>query len=243
MKSEHMLKWMFSESADMKGGRVSKHTRREHESRYELALPYVEGKDVLDLGCGYGYGSYILSQKARSVMGVDNSHQGIVTAKERYKEVKNIDFWESDAFDFLANSSAKFDVVVLFEFIEHVTNQEELIELIWKVLKPKGRIFVSTPNRRYTFFRHNPYHPRELQYQELIDLLDRHFTLDIQKGQTPGLLMLIPLHYAIMTFFTSKLGIYRKFISLNDRPGSSRTLIVSGTKKETVSAVEVTVIK
>src|SRR5213082_3394273 len=44
-----------------------------HFKRYEFALPYSAGRDVLDAGCGVGYGSALLAERARNVVGVDRS--------------------------------------------------------------------------------------------------------------------------------------------------------------------------
>ena len=55
----------------------------EHLHRYMLAAKFAEGKTVLDIACGEGYGTYILSQVAKSVIGVDISKETIAAAKEK----------------------------------------------------------------------------------------------------------------------------------------------------------------
>jgi len=53
----------------------------EHRARYEFAKKFVERMRVLDLGCGEGYGSIMLSEVAQSVVGVDRDIQAINHAK------------------------------------------------------------------------------------------------------------------------------------------------------------------
>ena len=55
-----------------------------HLKRYEFARPYAEGKDVLDAGCGVGYGTAFLAETARRAVGVDISRDAIAYARRRY---------------------------------------------------------------------------------------------------------------------------------------------------------------
>src|SRR4030042_1982829 len=54
--------------------------------RYFYASRYCRGKKVLDSGCGYGWGSYIISQIAKKVIGVDKNKKAIVFAKKHFKD-------------------------------------------------------------------------------------------------------------------------------------------------------------
>ena len=58
----------------------------EHASRYFFALPYVEGKSVLDIACGTGYGIGLLKGKARFVVGVDVDATAAQEAREECSE-------------------------------------------------------------------------------------------------------------------------------------------------------------
>lgn len=62
--------------------------RAEHLHRYWLAVDLVRGRDVLDVACGEGYGSFLLSQAARSVTGADVSAEVIEHARNTYHRDK-----------------------------------------------------------------------------------------------------------------------------------------------------------
>ena len=57
----------------------------EHWHRYLIASRFVAGKRVLDIACGEGYGSALLSQTAASVVGVDISADAVQHASEAYR--------------------------------------------------------------------------------------------------------------------------------------------------------------
>ena len=84
-------------------------------------------------------------------------------------------------------SNGSFDLVVCFEAIEHVQEQRELIEGIARVMRPDGLVVLSTPDRdAYNAVIHdpNPFHLRELNRAELLDLLQPHFPHVALWGQT-----------------------------------------------------------
>src|SRR5450631_1439685 len=55
-----------------------------HFKVYQFLLQFVAGKDVLDVGCGTGYGSDYLASAARSVIGIDLSSRAVAFARKRY---------------------------------------------------------------------------------------------------------------------------------------------------------------
>ena len=229
------MRRLFIENADIVGDpKVSAHMRREHQVRYELTLPYAQGKTVLDLGCGYGYCAAMLAQTAKAVTGVDLNSQAIDVARDRYRHVTNLEFIQANILDFLEATTLTFDIVVLFEVIEHVEAQEELLRRIWQATKEGGRLFLSTPNRLKTpFYRKNPYHVRELSPDELREIVGKRFPIDLVKGQILGLWAFFPQSFVAPV--TSKLGIHERVVRLNDRPKNSMTLVVSGVRKAAIS--------
>ncbi|MBD8697843.1 glycosyltransferase [Stenotrophomonas sp. CFBP 13718] len=151
--------------------------RQEHLHRYAWCLPLVEGKDVLDVASGEGYGSAMLASRARSVRGVDISHDAVAHASERYADVANLEYLQGSAAAIpLPNDSV--DVVVSFETIEHLYEQEEMMSEIRRVLRPDGVMVMSSPNKEVYSDRagyHNEYHVKELYLEEFHSLVGRHF--------------------------------------------------------------------
>nr|VFK79275.1 MAG: Glycosyltransferase, GT2 family [Candidatus Kentron sp. SD] len=148
----------------------------EHLHRYTIAKDLVTGKNVLDIACGEGYGSAILASSAKHVIGVDISDETIHHAKSTYKR-NNIEFHRGSCTDIPLDDNS-VEVVVSFETIEHISGQELMLEEIYRVLEPNGLLILSSPNRPiYNQFRNesNPYHVRELDFNELNDLLTKFF--------------------------------------------------------------------
>jgi glycosyltransferase involved in cell wall biosynthesis/ubiquinone/menaquinone biosynthesis C-methylase UbiE len=150
--------------------------RLEHYHRYALVIDLVLGKDVLDLACGEGYGSSLMSEKARSVVGVDVSPEAIQHATNVYHH-QNLMF-QIDRADKLNLADASFDVVVSFETIEHLNEQEEMLTEIRRVLRPQGILIISSPNREIyadAAGHHNEFHVKELNFTEFDQLLKNKF--------------------------------------------------------------------
>lgn len=150
--------------------------RAEHLHRYRLACTLAEGKDVLDVACGEGYGTDLLAKVARSVTGVDVSSEAIEHAIARYHRPQ-LRFLVGDCAA-LPCEDMSFDLVVSFETIEHHERHEEMMREIRRVLRPGGVLMISSPNRpEYdrTLTEPNLYHVKELDFEEFATLLRAHF--------------------------------------------------------------------
>jgi SAM-dependent methyltransferase len=150
----------------------------EHYHRYLWAQPLVAGRRVLDLGSGEGFGAALLADVASSVTGIDIDPQTVEHSRANYTAA-NLEFVVGSATDLSAFGDASFDVVVAFEVIEHVAEQEQVLAEIARVLAPGGLLVVSTPERQaYSDDRDfvNPYHERELTQAEFTALLGAHFS-------------------------------------------------------------------
>jgi 2-polyprenyl-3-methyl-5-hydroxy-6-metoxy-1,4-benzoquinol methylase len=146
-----------------------------HIATYQFALKYVQGKRVLDYGCGSGYGSQMLSSLADKVIGVDVSVEAIEFANRNYSS-GNIIFK-----DISELGDEKFDVITSFQVIEHVTDDKEYIRKLKKMLNPDGCLLISTPdkkNRLFNFIQKpwNVFHLREYSGTSLTNLLLNYFT-------------------------------------------------------------------
>lgn len=152
----------------------------EHLQRYYAAQKLVAGKDVLDAACGEGYGSYILSEKAKSVVGIDIDQETVDRANIKYGTKENLEYKQGSIAELKMIPDASKDVVVSFETIEHVPReiQQDFIKEIKRVLRPDGFMIMSTPNKkeytdRYNF--HNQFHVAEFYVEEFIDFLKQEF--------------------------------------------------------------------
>jgi SAM-dependent methyltransferase len=145
-----------------------------HRKRYEFALPLCEGRDVLDAGCGVGYGTAFLAGRARSVVGVDLDRDAIAYAQRRYA-APNVDFRTGDV-QALDLPDDAVDVVCSFETIEHVPDREAFLAEVRRVLRPGGAFVVSTPRAERTELRPaNPFHEVELAPADFEALLRTRF--------------------------------------------------------------------
>src|SRR4051812_38470215 len=91
----------------------------EHWHRYLYAERLVEGKSVLDVACGEGYGSHWMARRAERVVGVDISEEAIAHARVRYPG-RNLSFLQGGVDLLPLEGVGLFDVVTSFETIEHI---------------------------------------------------------------------------------------------------------------------------
>lgn len=147
----------------------------EHYHRYFFAANLVAGKHVLDIASGEGYGTHILAQSAARAAGVDISPEAVANATKNYAG-ENLSFLEGSAVA-IPLPDASVDVVVSFETLEHLHEQEKMLQEIRRVLRDDGLLIMSTPNRRiYRAHGDNEFHVKELDQEEFIALLAGQFT-------------------------------------------------------------------
>lgn len=134
---------------------------------YEIVAEQDLGR-VLEIGCGEGYGIPILLQKASSYVGVDKN--GFLIRSLRDQNLPNATFHHHYAPPLQEIESNSVDTVVCFQVIEHIKEDGKLVSEIKRVLKPNGKLFLTTPNAEKTVSR-NPWHIREYSSTQLMKLL------------------------------------------------------------------------
>jgi SAM-dependent methyltransferase len=159
----------------------------EHWHRYQFADLFCEGRKVLDIASGEGYGSHFLSQNAQAVVGVDISQESVDHASSRYRR-ENLTYMVGEAGNIPIEVDHSFDVVVSFETIEHIDEEQQRAFLaeVKRLLAPKGVFIVSTPNKAlYSDAPHykNEYHIKEFYEAEFREFLGKRFANIVLLGQ------------------------------------------------------------
>lgn len=145
-----------------------------HLYAYELAAKYIKKTDnVLEIGCGTGYGTDILSKTGASIYAIDVDQETIKSCSQQYQR-DNIKFNIYDG-ENINLSEQSFDVIVSFQVIEHVSQEQRFLKNIYRLLKPEGIFFLTTPNKDYRLVvgqkPWNPHHLREYDEATLSNLI------------------------------------------------------------------------
>lgn len=148
----------------------------EHLHRYAIAQNLTQNKVVLDIACGEGYGSNLLSKNAQLVYGVDIDSESIAHATEKYKK-KNLHFLKGSTSKIPLKDNS-IDIIISFETIEHHDEQEQMFKEFKRVLKDDGLVLISSPEKSIYSERdpNNIYHIKELTIKELKYLADSFFS-------------------------------------------------------------------
>jgi 2-polyprenyl-3-methyl-5-hydroxy-6-metoxy-1,4-benzoquinol methylase len=150
-----------------------------HWHRYLYASGFVADKTVLDIACGEGYGTDLLAETAKKVIGVDIDPPTIEHAEKTYRR-SNLEFMQGAAGQIPIKGEAVFDIIVSFETIEHLdeAQQHAFLGEIKRLLKPDGVLLISTPDKLpYSINRSykNPHHRREFFEADFFTFLKTKF--------------------------------------------------------------------
>jgi SAM-dependent methyltransferase len=143
-------------------------------SRYSLVLEASQirpGEQVLDLGCGDGALTYLLHLQGAICTGIEPDETGRALAEAMFHKKGGQAKYLGDLADVSSDSQ---DVVICSEVIEHVEDSENLLRDAKRVIKPGGRIIISTPIRM-TEFPLDREHVREFFPQEFKVMVERQF--------------------------------------------------------------------
>lgn len=151
-------------------GATPKRIYQDHVARYRWAIDRIpDGARTLDVGCGTGYGTQMLSSRYQVCDGIDLSGEAVSYAAANHPGPR----YHVGRADSLPFADASFDAVTCFEVIEHVPNPDEVLAEIRRVLVCDGGLFISTPNARVTSPRGNmnKFHEREFDEGSFRSLL------------------------------------------------------------------------
>ncbi len=148
-----------------------------HLARYTLALPFCEGRTVLDIACGQGYGAWLMAERwgAARVAAVDSAPEALAAAR-RYFPSPRIEYREGRA-EQLAElfPPEHFDLVVSLETIEHLGDPTAFLRGIRHILRPGGHVVMTCPNDHWyyrTSAERNPFHVRKYLLDEFLALAE-----------------------------------------------------------------------
>ncbi|MDD5255020.1 MAG: class I SAM-dependent methyltransferase [Candidatus Omnitrophica bacterium] len=148
-----------------------------HLSAYVFASELVRQREVLDIGCGEGYGSFYLAGHARKACGIDYNDQVISYAQGKYRK-DNLSFRVLDVRR-LAELGERFSAVCSFQFIEHLREPAAFLDDVKSLLSAGGIFLCSTCNKHDASpgseVPCNKFHMREYDLPEFTGLLQSRF--------------------------------------------------------------------
>ena len=112
---------------------------------------FLDGLNILDIGCGGGLISEPMARLGARVTGIDASKKNINVAKLHAKK-SGLQINYINASPEVLNNMEKFDIILNLEIVEHVENVNLYIKSCSKLLKKKGIMFTATLNRSFTSY-------------------------------------------------------------------------------------------
>ncbi|MPZ61674.1 MAG: methyltransferase domain-containing protein [Propionibacteriales bacterium] len=142
---------------------------RRHEVAYRMVCDLVGPGQVLEAGCGEGYGAELLRGQGVRVVALDYDGHAVRHVRRTYPRLHVV----QGNLCALPFADAAYDLVVSLQTVEHLWDQPGFVSECLRVLAPGGVLALSTPNR-LTFPPGNIFHTRELTAGELWELVAAH---------------------------------------------------------------------
>ena len=115
---------------------------------YCFVSSYCNRKNILEYGCGSGYGAKLLAENAANITAVDMNKDVVKYCQKEYSS-KNLSFEIVNPRKELPFKEKVFDIITSFQVIEHVQDVNSYLSEFYRILKDDGILFVTTPNRKY----------------------------------------------------------------------------------------------
>lgn len=163
-----------------------------HESLYRFFGSHAAGRDVLDAGCGTGYGSHLLALAgARSVVGIDIDRFSVGYARRHYGARIRFDVGDIER---LPYGDAAFDLVIASNSLEHLNDPGAFLSGVRRALRPGGKAILAIPpihsQADFDVHRGIHYHRNQLHITEWIALLTSlgfELRYDLHELSAPGI--------------------------------------------------------
>jgi len=165
---------------NMKNGYTYKSSELTYAHRYldsflisilnQEKIDHSKNLSVLELGCGNGSFSHVISEMGFNVTAVDDSQSGITEAKKAFPQIK---FIQQSIYEISETElNNLYDIVIAIEVIEHLMYPSMLIKQANKYLKTGGMLILTTPYHGYV---------KNLGLS-LFNVWDRHFSVHESVG-------------------------------------------------------------
>jgi ubiquinone/menaquinone biosynthesis C-methylase UbiE len=170
---------------------------------------------VLDIGCGSGTLCFYLAQSGNSVQGIDISNTAITACRRSAEELGISEKTKFEVMDFPEEiPTEKFDYILLTEVIEHIQDEEKVIDHLYTSLKKGGVALVTTPSKNAPIYRlgladgfdRRVGHLRRYNLKELTTKFENKGFQIIEQRKNEGILR-------NSLFIFSSLGIFIKVIN------------------------------
>lgn len=115
---------------------------------YVDKLAHINGKKVLDVGCGGGILAEAMCKAGAQVSAIDMAEASLNVARLHALESElEIDYLQISAEEYADQNESSFDVVTCLEMLEHVPDPASVVQSCARLVKPGGYVFFSTINR------------------------------------------------------------------------------------------------
>jgi 2-polyprenyl-3-methyl-5-hydroxy-6-metoxy-1,4-benzoquinol methylase len=146
-------------------GATGRETLRLHLERYEFAAGLASTGRLLDIACGVGYGTRLVTDRCPELdegLGIDRSEEAIAHARATYANARTR-YRSGDAMTFA--DEAGFDVIVSLETLEHLPRPDAFLARLAPMLRPGGVLVASVPTTPSVDF--NPHHLHDFTERSL----------------------------------------------------------------------------
>jgi SAM-dependent methyltransferase len=100
---------------------------------------------ILEIGCGLGYLTFSIFKQGYNILGVDISEQSIKHATKNFGNI----YLHADLYEYAPKHKQEYDVIILTEVIEHLDDINSFMSMLKMLLKPGGKIILTTPNKSF----------------------------------------------------------------------------------------------
>ena len=149
-----------------------------HLIAYKEAAKLIKGT-VLEIGCGEGYGIQELAPIANKYIAIDKYESSYISKDSKLKY--DINFIQAEVPPLKEIDSDSIDFVVTFQVIEHIQDDKFFLSEIKRVLKPGGKLVLTTPNILMSLTR-SPWHVREYTPEKMREIIESVFSVIELKG-------------------------------------------------------------